>query len=424
MEERLRIFFLLIPFWWELFFATVVFAFRLRPRKNFLYRLCIAVLVSMIITCLSFSFLVKGQASLLFFCWYMLIFLSFIFGLWFCFEVCFAEAVYCLTCAYAAEHMVFCLRILLGQAGMEGAMEPYRLGYLILHVLVYFLAYRFIARKMCHAGHYETGNVRSVLLMLTVLGMVLVLSLLSTFYGFQRLHSLYAFICCAFMLFSQRNQSIEKRLQREMDVREHLWAMNKAQYELSKDTIAMINRKCHDLKHQIGALRYIEDSSQRRKVIGSIEDSVMIYDSILKTGNPIFDTVLTEKSLICQREKIHLTGMMDGRLLGFMDPVDLYTVFGNALDNAIESNLRLPAGRERWIEIRVYQKLGLVVVQMENPYDKEPDTSHGLPKTVKQDKSSHGFGLQSITDTVEQYGGQVKIKAEEGCFLLQMLFLR
>ena len=65
----------------------------------------------------------------------------------------------------------------------------------------------------------------------------------------------------------------------------------------------------------------------------------------MRTGNEILDTILTEKSLICENSGIHINCVADGSLLAFMNPVDLYTLFGNALDNAIEAGEK--AGKQR-----------------------------------------------------------------------------
>lgn len=54
--------------------------------------------------------------------------------------------------------------------------------------------------------------------------------------------------------------------------------------------------------------------------------------------------IYTEKSLLCERHKIRFTYMIDGEQLDFMDPVDIASLFGNALDNAIESVLRTDDG--------------------------------------------------------------------------------
>ena len=100
-------------------------------------------------------------------------------------------------------------------------------------------------------------------------------------------------------------------LQHELDVQQQLWHKSREQYQLSAENVDLINRKCHDLKHQIAALRRISDRrGAGEESIQALEQSVMIYDSVVKTGNDILDTVLTEKSLLCESRGItpHLRG--------------------------------------------------------------------------------------------------------------------
>lgn len=69
------------------------------------------------------------------------------------------------------------------------------------------------------------------------------------------------------------------------------------QYEMSRENIAMITRKCHDMKHQIEALIQTESHSERRKsFIEDVQDMIQVYDSDVHTGNEALDTILMEKA--------------------------------------------------------------------------------------------------------------------------------
>ena len=114
------------------------------------------------------------------------------------------------------------------------------------------------------------------------------------------------------------------------------------QYKQSKESIELINRKYHDLKHQIAALRAEQDPEKRNEWLDAMEDDIKIYESQNKTGHSVLDTLLTSKSMLCNRHDIHLTCVADGALLQFMDVMDICTIFGNALDNAIECELQIP----------------------------------------------------------------------------------
>lgn len=148
----------------------------------------------------------------------------------------------------------------------------------------------------------------------------------------------------------------------------------------------------------------------------------MIYETMKNTGNSILDTVLAEKGLLCKENAICLNVMADGKLLDFMDEIDLYTLFGNALDNAIEANLQVEPSGERYVNLQIREKANLVLIRMENPYHGEIRRLGEQLATTKPDKEVHGFGVKSIRHTVEKYGGQMKIETGNQIFVLRLMF--
>ena len=153
-------------------------------------------------------------------------------------------------------------------------------------------------------------------------------------------------------------------MRKELETIQLLWHQQKGQYQLSKETIELINHKCHDLKHQVQAIRAVKDEKERETYLEKIEKSVQIYSAIVRTGNEILDTILTEKSLICENSGIHINCVADGSLLAFMNPVDLYTLFGNALDNAVESVEKRGKDEFKSIGVRVWKKDLFAVIQV------------------------------------------------------------
>ena len=221
---------------------------------------------------------------------------------------------------------------------------------------------------------------------------------------------------------SQLEQKHRIHLSQELDMQQELFRKHKEQYEMAAENVELINRKCHDLKHQISALKFMLDESARKDYIRELERSVMIYDSEVKTGNEILDTILTEKSLVCEAKQIQLSCVADGEALSFMDAVDVYTIFGNAIDNAIESVSQLPDPGMRGISLLVTRKGDMGMIQTENYYESQSDLSEGLPSTTKQTEPGyHGFGLKSIRYTAEKYGGFMTIETANSIFLLRVV---
>ena len=199
------------------------------------------------------------------------------------------------------------------------------------------------------------------------------------------------------------------------------WMPEKGQYQLSKETIELINHKCHDLKHQVQAIRAVKDEKERETYLEKIEKSVQIYSAIVRTGNEILDTILTEKSLICENSGIHINCVADGSLLAFMNPVDLYTLFGNALDNAIEAVRKLESKEKRVIDIMLYERQSFLMLQIVNPMCGEVKFEDGLPLTTKAKNGYHGYGMKSMLHTIQKYEGHLTTEVKNGCFYFNVM---
>lgn len=197
---------------------------------------------------------------------------------------------------------------------------------------------------------------------------------------------------------------VNRRLQIEWEAEARVHAERERQYELSRANIEAINVKCHDIKHQIRALAGGAVADPR--ALADLAHEVEFYDSAVRTGNEALDTILTEKRLTCTNEGITLSCVADGAALGFMRDADIYSFFGNALDNAIEATRGLDDIAMRSVSLVVRQVAGVASIHVENRYAHEPVVNgEGTLLTSKDDIANHGFGLRSMRLTVEGYGG-------------------
>ncbi|MGM9537202.1 MAG: ATP-binding protein [Candidatus Onthomonas sp.] len=240
----------------------------------------------------------------------------------------------------------------------------------------------------------------------------------------QRMTGLLVLISQAYtitILYLQTALFRKSAMQQELDTMNLLWHQQKAQYQVAKETIDVINRKCHDLKHQVAAMRTMESSERREQYLREIEDSVHIYDSMIKTGNETLDTVLTEKSLLCEASRITVNCVADGAQMDFMDPVDLYTILGNALDNAMEAVRAFEEEEMRIIDVLIHVRQRFLVINVTNPLKGPLTFREGLPVSKKPKDGYHGYGMRSIRHTVHKYGGEMAVEAENGSFSLRLM---
>lgn len=344
-----------------------------------------------------------------------------------CYKTSFINVLFYTIASFAAQH--FAWEILLILYSLIPAVSR-ALGvalYFIVFIAAYaalffvfpFRAERDVAKRQRGAALLGSGLIIVITFILS--------SIVPAVGGWTVTYRCYALVCCVCALCTQfgvlkRSELEEKneKLRSDKAVLEELLHKEKKQQEFSKDTIEYINMKCHDLKHQIGVLRFLSKDKQEESIRG-IENAVMIYDNIAKTGNAALDVVLTEKGLLCEKYNIRFTYMVDGEKLNFLNPVDVSSLFGNALSNAIESVMREPDEDKRIIRLNASARRRILSIHVENYCSEEVEFAGGLPVTVKEDKREHGFGVKSMRYIVEKYGGSLLMRREGELFNLDIV---
>lgn len=205
-------------------------------------------------------------------------------------------------------------------------------------------------------------------------------------------------------------------IRRELEAVQNTLNIQYQQYKQSRESINLINMKYHDLKHQIQYLRDEQDPKKRNEFLDKLENDIKTFELQNKTGNAVLDTILTGKSMYCYKHGITMTCVVDGKLLDFMEIMDICNIFGNALDNAIESVLRIEDKEKRLIHVTVSQLNDFVMIRIENYYEAQLRIDGEDYLTTKEDEKHHGYGIKSIKYTADKYDGVVHINADNNWF--------
>ena len=202
----------------------------------------------------------------------------------------------------------------------------------------------------------------------------------------------------------------------------HDFISNKMRYyEMSREGITALQTTCHDLKHQIHAIRSEAGKARFDEYLNELEDAVNEYSAVIESGNPTVDVVLTEKNILCLSQHVLFSYMIDGSLFGFLTDREIYSLFGNALDNALEAVMKIPEPSGRKITLKSNSRGAMVVLQVENTFAGEIALKENeMPRTTKQG-SGHGFGLRSIDRIAQKHGGMMSVRAEDGLFKLSVV---
>lgn len=210
--------------------------------------------------------------------------------------------------------------------------------------------------------------------------------------------------------------SVNKRLSDEKAALNKILEEGMKQYEYEKSNIEAINLKCHDLKHQLAAMK----GKIYEEQIEELSNVVTIYDDLIKTGNDALDVVLTQKSLYCRQHGIRLTCLLHGANYDFIPRHELYALFNNAIDNAIEAVEKL-SEEKRIISVTEAVSVGVISLRVENFFDGRLNLKDGLPLTRKEGEG-HGYGVKSIKMIAEKNGGGISVKANGETFTLNIFF--
>ena len=223
------------------------------------------------------------------------------------------------------------------------------------------------------------------------------------------------------VLYAYHVQVKEIQIRFEKETLHNIMEMQYKNYQLSKENIDMVNRKYHDLKHQINLLKTQAYVGKSTSYLEKMEREIRVYETQNKTGNQILDAVLTNKAMICQNKEIELKFIVDGGALSFMEDMDVSALFGNMLDNAIESAEKQREKQKRLIWLYVTKEKQFVRIRTENYCDEKIQFKNGMPVTTKKDRRLHGYGMKSIKSTVEKYHGSVVAAQENNWFELKIL---
>lgn len=423
----------------ELLIAECLFTYRLSRRRFFALR-AVAALAACWALFRFFPILSENAFYISFM--FLVLFAGTVFAFKFLYKETWLTIVFCCIAGYTVQHMTYELYNLAMTAmnfnsnspmGFYGSKwspmfsNPVLLMlYLVLYAAVYFGMYWAFGRQIKRHERLRLKNAFVFVFVVLILVVDILLNAIVVFFLAEEENILYLIIvgiynvlCCVFALYLQFEVALRRQLQTALAALRQLRSKEREQYETSKENIRLINMRCHDLKHQI---RHIGQTAEiSSSAVSEIEDLISIYDSTVKTGNDALDVILTEKSLLCNKNGVKLSCIVDGDKLSFMKEEDIYSLFGNIVDNAIEAVLKVPQDK-RTISLHVKTVDGMLLVRESNYYADDILFEDGIPLTTKEDKRYHGYGIQSIKYICDRYDGELNISAEGSVFTISLVF--
>lgn len=231
--------------------------------------------------------------------------------------------------------------------------------------------------------------------------------------------NLYALAFCIislyFIFWSFDNSYLSNRVK----LVEELDKKKAKQYEMSKESINIINNRTHDLKKLMS--RFGENAALLNEdEIKTLNKHIEYYDKRSKTGIQSLDTIITEKIYVFEKKKIKFRYKVEAQGLEIFSDFEIYTLFGNILDNAEEA-LSTCEEKDRFDELKVYKNENLLIIHNENYTKDTVRIVNNKLFTSKKDTISHGYGTESIKETVKKYKGVCTFSCANNIFSVDIL---
>lgn len=341
---------------------------------------------------------------------------------WVCFDCSIVHAIFSATCAYTVQHiaskLTYLVVMLLMSQGSLGK-ETIVLLLLLANALVCMPIFLQFTRRFFKEGRLMFDSVRTVMLSGLFLFVAVFLSSLlesnldsasNTYLTSYLALNAFCILFAAVILSMEFANCSIKRLENEKMILEQLLENDKLQYEQAKKDMEKINIRYHDLKQQ-----YSRASDEERE---KLEAEIKAIHLRYYTGNKALDIVLTQKSVVCENADIQFVCSIDGSCLSEMKHYHIYSLLGNAIDNAIECLAKVEYTSKKVINLDISRFNDMAVIRMENYMPTLPILHNGVLVTTKQDTSGHGYGMKSIYNIAELYGGTADYFVEDEVFCL------
>lgn len=161
-----------------------------------------------------------------------------------------------------------------------------------------------------------------------------------------------------------------------------------------------IRKLRHDMKHYIAGAKLLLNDSRTdalKNYLDEVDEKITICDNI-KTENQSLSAILNLKNVIAKQKGIVMKVSVFSKFSQISD-TDIFILFGNLLDNAIEACEKCESGE---IYVTIFEKSGFTNIEITNTTNK---TDIDFSKSSKENTQNHGFGMKSVVDVVNKYDG-------------------
>lgn len=191
----------------------------------------------------------------------------------------------------------------------------------------------------------------------------------------------------------------------QVEMMEQQEKLQYANYEMQNEKYAQSVSILHDVDKHIKMIEGLYQEDLKKEALNYTRQIREILQPLVPfryTDNPILNCLLTDKKRVADRNGIRFNIEANEADISFMRPIDITTLFGNLIDNAIAAN---KCGTERYIGLFIKEYNEMISIRIENHIDKPVPIKNGIIYAERNGKT--GVGLLNIQRCIENYLGSI-----------------
>ncbi len=229
------------------------------------------------------------------------------------------------------------------------------------------------------------------------------------------------FIFSVFDRFVEKSEEVKKMARLYQKSRAeiaNLQYMNK----VNEDNRAFL----HDINKFICTVAGLMEEGENQEVKEIMEHLGVRIQSLQKgvyCEHPILNSILCERKFLAESKNISYKITLGNDLrLDFLEELDMISIVGNLLDNALEAAEKTKDGR--YVECRMYMgnEEHFLVMEFCNGYVVPLLKDKDRYISTKRDADSHGIGLHTVGKLVKKYAGIMRVEVGEQEFSVKLIF--
>ncbi len=218
-------------------------------------------------------------------------------------------------------------------------------------------------------------------------------------------------IICFFMMSILSNSH---KAAEELSVMKQQDEIRKQYAENVKYRYDEIRRIRHDMKQSYTVLETLLSENRTLEAIDYIRSgrsAITKTEVLVDVGNDFVNSILNSKLSTAKQLGIEVICSSVKDISG-VEAVDLCTLLGNLLDNAIEAAEHCPLEKSL-IEVKITSSDNKLVIQVTNSIKCSVLNENSELKSTKPNPMEHGFGVRSIRLIAKKYSGTIKYFEED-----------